>query len=122
MNILEDPPPPDPGEQGSLRHLWHYRAKWAVGSTEHQIQAWEMDGDSAWRGLSKAMEELADVREVMKQVYGPRSPKLIGEDDEEWAASLARFDAKEQETGRRLEDLQQALDRLHPDRLERPEG
>jgi len=110
--ILEDPPAPP--EQETLRHLWHYRVRWVqADGTSHERMSWEPTGEEAWQGLSDGLEALADIREVLRQVYGPRAPRLIGE--EPWDEALARYDAKaEASAGRdaqRLAAMREAANR-----------
>jgi hypothetical protein len=108
--ILEDEPPTEPPAVGqNLKHLWHFRVRWSADDFDHFHQGWCVTADEAWRGLSAGLENLADIREVLRQVYGPRSPRLLG-DDTEWQESLDRYDRKEAESVRNLALTQDQLD------------
>jgi hypothetical protein len=100
--MLDDADAPAP-EPGVYRELWHWRVSWTdTTGVEHVCQSWTGD-DAAelWTQASEAVESLADLREILRQVRGPRPPRMLGEDAPTWDDQLAAYDAKAAESAAR---------------------
>jgi hypothetical protein len=126
--ILEDDENPQTmtGPYGApvTRHLYRTRVTWREASgMEHTEHGWEATGADAWAAITASVGRLSDVREVLRQVYGPRSPRLLGPELEpagqpeetSWDQQLAAYDERDVSRAKRVEDLAEALKRLAPE-------
>jgi hypothetical protein len=68
-----------------VRHLWRVVLTYQEpDGTEHTHRGLEVTGEAAWRAAVDAHERLVDLRELLRQVYGPRPPRPLGEEAPTW--------------------------------------
>lgn len=82
----EPSPPPPPTttlpsgrEVGTLRDLWHWSVTWSAppNTVEHIMRSWSLTAEQLWRESSEAVDELLDLREVLRQVNRSRKPRPL---------------------------------------------
>jgi hypothetical protein len=107
---VPEPAPPSTLSSGqpveTLRDLWHWSVSWAAPphTMTHTAQSWTLSGSRVWNEIADAIEDLLDLREVLRMTRR-QGPKLLGEPlgGETFDEQLAEYDRRDEDRARRFE-------------------
>ena len=88
------------------RDLWHWRITWVTPPSEvtHTAQSWALTADTMWHEVSNAIDDLLDLREVLRMTRR-QGPKLLGEPlaGDTFDEQLADYDRRDAARSRRFD-------------------